>query len=217
MMSDGYTYEEADMQCQIDWQARQAKLIDGNAKLIDAIEAAIKRHKYAYAASHEGVPATAGKGPPQTFRESEITTWVPPPPAAPAASAATAALAAPAASKPPATEEGITARECSRADMPPHMSWAAEEGIRERHSIRVDRFPRKPPPSGRHWVFKGIRFVHPWLTLMYGHEAVEGEGAGSAAPATTTATAPPATTTPAPDFDSWIEVYEDGESVKQSP
>ena len=52
---------------------------------------------------------------------------------------------------------------------------------------------------------------------MYGHEAVEGEGAGSAAPATTTATAPPATTTPAPNFDSWIEVYEDGESVKQSP
>ena len=45
MMSDGYTDEEADMQCQIDWQARQAKLIDGNAKLIDAIEAAIKRER----------------------------------------------------------------------------------------------------------------------------------------------------------------------------
>ena len=115
------------------------------------------------------------------------------------------------------TEEGIAARESSRTDRPPHMSWAAEEGIRERHSIRVDRFPRKPPPEGRQWVFKGIRFVHPWLTLMYGHEAVEGEGAESAAPATTTATAPPATTTPAPDFDSWIEVYEEGESVKQSP
>ena len=58
MMSDGYTYEEADMQCQIDWQARQAKLIDGNAKLIDAIEAAIKRQKDAHAASREGMPAT---------------------------------------------------------------------------------------------------------------------------------------------------------------
>ena len=152
----------------------------------------------------------------------------------------TAPAAAPAAAtKLPATEKGITARDSIRADRPPHMDLDANEGIRRR--IRVDSFPTRPPPPGRKWVFKGLQYAHPWVDLMYGHEAVEGRGAGSAAPAHTpmtglmlgflegiyrqqeqqqqqelqqpatpaTTTAAPPATTPPPDSDSCIEVYED--------
>ena len=63
-MSDGYTDEEADMQRQIDWHARQAKGPKREATE-DAIEAPIKIEK---AVSRERVPAIPGKSPPPPFR-----------------------------------------------------------------------------------------------------------------------------------------------------
>ena len=108
-MSDGYTDEEANMQRQIDWHARQAKGPKREATE-DAIEAPIKIEK---AVSRERVPAIPGKSPPppfrcrETFDEATGSEDVSEPEIVSKQNAG---------SQPPATEEGITACESIRAD-----------------------------------------------------------------------------------------------------